>query len=146
MTAVLMSSKYEVAGTDKQSDITYEFWPSARRVIDEETFLPKPFMLHIADGGDPVPVSLRPTPEDDAWVWFIREVADGAARRPRAFRVPDSEEQVKYAALVEIDPASLEVLASFPTFAEVIAGLQADLATMPEFIELEDGGIRLKFT
>lgn len=88
-----------------------EFAPTRRRV-DGTTVVGMAPPIQVQLGPDPVTVDLDPTGGD--WCWSVLERVAGLGQRRRYLLVPDVEGPVEYAALVEVDPATLEPSAEPP--------------------------------
>jgi Repeat of unknown function (DUF5907) len=90
---------------DARSLGVLEFEATARRVVDGDVVLPAPFSVTLSATED-VTRELAPTTSE--WVWKVLERVTGGANGWRYLAIPDSEAVLDYAALVEVDPATLD--------------------------------------
>lgn len=116
-------------------------WQPSRRLVDgDDVLLPGPPM-YVDHRPPAVPViELDPVEPTDGWAWQVTEYVQARATT-RYVLVPDSDEVVEYADLVEVDPKTLAPT-SQPTAAWVaaLAGYvkKGPLLTQQEFDELPD--------
>lgn len=101
-----------VGGTNARSTGSLQWVPTARRVVGADGVLPEPFNVSLSATED-VTITVAPTTSE--WVWQVLERVRGGANAYRYLVVPDSLATIDYAALVEVDPATLTPITAAPT-------------------------------
>jgi hypothetical protein len=109
VTTIRLGVLHPTGATDDARSLgVLEFVATARRVVDGDVVLPAPFSVTLSATED-VTRELAPTTSE--WVWKVLERVTGGANGWRYLAVPDSLTPLDYAALAEVDLATLDPVA-----------------------------------
>jgi len=103
MTTVRIELRVPGNGGERPAAGAVHWTPTRRRVTDTHVILPESFAVELIDGVATVDV----TPSSGTWAWKVQEWV-GGQHETRYVAVPASDAVLEYAALADVDPATLE--------------------------------------